>query len=328
MRNFTHQVIAITVFMLLAFHSQATRITAKPGGGNWNANNTWDLGRQPTCGDTVIIPAGVTVHVAANVTLDGNGCAPVTIQVSGRITFANGRKIRLSGGGCMQIALNGQIVPSGNGGGNSELIEINGQDWWQAADGTLTGSVGGISLGCGVALPVELVNFSIEYINDMAELSFSTASERDLDYFVIEVSRDGSYWQELGTIDAVGNATTTSDYTFVDKTPFNGTSYYRLKEVDINGVSMDVDVLVGHFNGIKYLLYPVPVNKSMFLEGAYLSESTVQVINSVGDLVDVSMNLFGDKLSFDFSSVKNGIYYLVIENQYTKKTERVSVVHK
>ena len=162
----------------------------------------------------------------------------------------------------------------------------------------------------------------------MAELSFSTASERDLDYFVIEVSRDGSYWQELGTIDAVGNATTTSDYTFVDKTPFNGTSYYRLKEVDINGVSMDVDVLVGHFNGIKYLLYPVPVNKSMFLEGAYLSESTVQVINSVGDLVDVSMNLFGDKLSFDFSSVKNGIYYLVIENQYTKKTERVSVVHK
>jgi hypothetical protein len=327
MRNFTQVFFAI-VFVLLAFNSKATIITAKAGGGNWNAAGTWNLGRVPICGDTIVIPAGVTVHVAANVSLDAGGCAPVTIQVAGRLTFANGRKIRLSAGGCMQISLTGQINPSGAGGGNSELIEINGQDWWQAADGVLNGTLTGVFLGCGVALPVELVDYSIEYINDAAEIVFTTASERELDYFVIEVSRDGSYWQELGTVDATGTTTTETSYRFTDKSPFNGVSYYRLSEVDVNGVNMELNVLVGNYTAVKYLLYPVPVNKTMFLEGAYLEESNIKVINSVGDVVNVNSVLFGDKLSFDFSELKNGIYYLVIENAFTKKTERVSVVHK
>ncbi|MGV3632619.1 MAG: T9SS type A sorting domain-containing protein [Bacteroidota bacterium] len=327
MRNFT-QTITLFVFILLAFSSKAAKITAKAGGGNWNAAGTWNLGRVPACGDTVVIPVGVTVHVAANVALNGGGCAPVTIQVAGKLTFANGRKIRLSAGGCMQLSLTGQVNPSGVGGGSSELIEIDGQDWWQASDGVLNGTATGVFLGCGVALPVELVDYSVEYQNDIAEISFATASERDLDYFVVEMSRDGSYWQELGTVDAAGNTTSETSYKISDKSPFNGVSYYRLREVDINGVSLTLDILVGNYSGVKYLLYPVPVNKSMFLEGSYLEESAIKVINSVGDQVDVSMTLFGDKLSFDFSAVKNGIYYLVIENQYTKRTERVSVVHK
>jgi hypothetical protein len=327
MRNVT-QFIFLLVFILIAFNSKATIITANALGGNWNAPGTWNLGRVPACGDTIVIPPGVTVHIPANVDLDAADCAPVTIQAAGIITFSSGKKLRLSAGGCLQISLTGQVVPSAVGGGGSELIEISGQDWWQASDGVLTGTATGVNLGCGVMLPVELVNYSVEYINDMAELSFVTASERDLDYFVIEVSRDGSYWQELGTVNAVGNTTVETQYTYTDKTPFNGVSYYRLREVDINGVSINLDVLVGNYTGVKYLLYPVPVNKSMFLEGAYLTESSVKVINSVGDMVDVSTTLFGDKLSFDFSEVKNGIYYLVIENQYVKKTERVSVVHK
>lgn len=327
MRNFT-QSIFLAVFILIAFNSKATIITANVGGGNWNAAGTWNLGRVPACGDTIVIPENVTVHIPANVDLDAAGCAPVTIQSAGSITFSSGKKLRLSAGGCMQISLTGQVVPSGAGGGSSELIEINGQDWWQASDGVLNGTAEGVNLGCGVMLPVELVSYSVEYINDIAELSFVTASERDLDYFVIEVSRDGSYWQELGTVNAVGNTTSETEYTYTDKTPFNGLSYYRLREVDVNGVSMDLDVLVGNYTGVKYLLYPVPVNKSMFLEGAYLAESTVKVINNVGDAVDVGTTFFGDKLSFDFSGVKNGVYYLVIENQYITKTERVSVVHK
>ena len=316
------------VFVLVTLASRATVITANPAGGNWNAPGTWDLGRVPTCGDTIAVPSGVDVHIAANVDLNAAGCAPVTLLVDGRVTFANGRKIRLAAGGCFRIFLTGQVVPSGVGGGASELIEINGQDWWQASDGTLNGTAEGVNLGCGIALPVELISYNIDYLDDVAELSFVTASERDLDYYIVEVSRDGAYWQELGRIKAEGNTNTETEYKIYDKTPSNGTCYYRLKEIDIHGVTMALDVIVGTYNGVKYLLYPVPVNKSMFLEGAYLGQSTIKVINNVGDVVDAGMTFFGDKLSFDFSQVKNGIYYLVIENEFTKKTERVSVVHK
>lgn len=322
----------ILLVFVLAFSSIsfAAVITANPGGGNWNAPGTWDLGRVPACGDVIVIPLGINVHIPANVNLDGAGCAPVTIQVAGSLTFSNGRKLRLSAGGCVQISLTGLVIPSGVGGGASELIEIGSQDWWQAADGTLFGNSlpTGVSLGCGVGLPVELSSFEIAYENEMATLNFSTSSERDLDHFVIEISRDGSYWQELGIVSATGNSAVTQNYSIVDKTPFIGTSYYRLTSFNLDGTKSELGTLSGEFTSSKYLLYPIPVNKTMFVEGDNLENSKITVVNSLGEFLEVENSFMGDKLSFNFSEVKSGVYFLVIENDNVKKTERIVVVHK
>lgn len=319
--------IATLTFSSFSF---ATKITAKPGGGNWNAPGTWDLGRVPTCGDTIVVPPGVTVHIPSNVTLDGAGCAPVTLQVAGSLTFANGKKLRLSSGGCVQISVSGSIVPSGVGGGASELIEIGGQDWWQASDGTLLGSSlpAGVVLGCGILLPVELSSFEIEYLNETATLNFSTASERNLLHFIVEISKDGSFWQELGVISAVGNSETTQSYSIVDKNPFIGVSYYKLTSVNVDGTKSELDILTGEFTSKKYLLYPIPVNKMMFVEGDDLENSKITIVNSLGENLEVENTFMGDKLSYNFSEVKSGVYFLVIENDNVKKTERIVVVHK
>lgn len=315
--------------MLVVVSSKALAvvITADQN-GNWNAPGTWDLNRVPQCGDTIVIPAAFSVHVAANVNLDAGGCAPVTIIVSGRITFANGRKIRLNAGGCMQIQLNGQLVPSGVGGGSSEVVEINSVDWWKAADGTLTGATGGTFLGCGMALPVELVAYSISYINEQAHLEFETASERDVTSFSIEISRDGAYWQELETVQPKGTSSTGSTYTVIDKSPFMGTSYYRLSQKTINGNTVVLQIISGEFNTLKYLLYPVPVNKLLFVEGDHLESASMQIISSLGEVVPVEGTLIGDKMQYDCSELKSGVYFLTIESNQQKKTERIVVVHK
>lgn len=320
----------LLLLTLFIFQSKATTKTASDG--NWNAPGTWSPAGVPECGDTIIIPAGVTVHIPANVNLNDVSdplCAQTYIEVAGKLTFANGKKMRLTAGGCVNISLGGELHPSGVGAGSSELIEIDHVDWWKADDGILIATdPGGIQLGCGIVLPIELQSYGLQVINDQVQISFTTASERDIDYFVVESSKDGSYWQELGTIDTDGNSSSPRSYQIEDANPFNGVSYYRLKYVNINGASINMEIMSCEFYSIKYLLYPVPVNKIMFLEGEDLTSADITMINSVGEVVEVEKSLLGDKYSFNFENIKSGVYFLVIETEKTKKTERVVVVRK
>ena len=61
----------------------------------------------------------------------------------------------------------------------------------------------GPHISCAEALPLELVSYSLEILDNEVEIIFETAAERDLDYFVIESSTDGNYWQEVGSLKLV-----------------------------------------------------------------------------------------------------------------------------
>lgn len=87
----------------------------------------------------------------------------------------------------------------------------------------------------GSILPVELSSFSGNLSSSSVNLSWTTASEVNNDHFVVERSIDRKTFQEIGKV--AGNGTTFSeqDYSFVDRTPANGISYYRLAQFDFNG---------------------------------------------------------------------------------------------
>lgn len=180
----------------------------------------------------------------------------------------------------------------------------------------------------GILLPIELLSYSAETIGNEVEINFTTATERDVDYFVVENSRDGSYWQQVATIEAVGNSTDANSYKATDKNPNIGTSYYRIKDVSVDGKGHYSAVFSNDFSSSKYLLYPIPVNSSMFLEGNDIVNSEITLVNNIGNIIPIDYTFFGEKASFDFSGIKNGMYYLVIQSASNKRTERVVVVHK
>ncbi|WP_158638370.1 T9SS type A sorting domain-containing protein [Panacibacter ginsenosidivorans] len=83
-------------------------------------------------------------------------------------------------------------------------------------------------------LSVSLLNFTAVKNNNDVQLNWSTATEANSKYFVIERSTDQQTWSQIGYVNAAGNSNTIKNYSFVDSLPFTGLNYYRLKQVDMD----------------------------------------------------------------------------------------------
>ncbi len=87
----------------------------------------------------------------------------------------------------------------------------------------------------GVVLPIELLNFNGEKKADSNFIFWSTASECDNDYFILEKSIDGITWDVLDRFKGQGNSHRIVNYNFTDYNINAEVSYYKLIQVDLNG---------------------------------------------------------------------------------------------
>lgn len=111
----------------------------------------------------------------------------------------------------------------------------------QAASQETTFAPGGYwtlaSVSIDNPLPIELLWFDARPDGSQVRLDWSTASERDNDYFTIERSADGHEFTEVMRVDGAGNSTTTLTYSDYDRWPLPGTSFYRLRQTDLDGAT-------------------------------------------------------------------------------------------
>ncbi len=171
----------------------------------------------------------------------------------------------------------------------ASLTTINSTSYFALAstnkvDNPLTGSA---------PLPVELLQFTATLKGSAVHLDWATASEKNSAYFMVERSADGHRFNELGRVEAQGSTTFRHDYTLVDNAPLTGLSYYRLRQVDNDGILAYSPVATVHYapEGAAPVLqaYPSPATHDGFqvavtnLTGS--AGSTVQVFDNVGRLV-------------------------------------------
>lgn len=120
--------------------------------------------------------------------------------------------------------------------GNSGAV-ASGNSGTLPSSGTMS-NFGPFSLGSSTgnnALPIELISFTAIYNNGNVDLKWVTASEKDNDYFTIEKSRTLDDITEVKRVDGAGTSVVAITYTDVDDNPFDGLSYYRLKQTDFDG---------------------------------------------------------------------------------------------
>lgn len=95
-------------------------------------------------------------------------------------------------------------------------------------------------------LPIELVSFNFDKSNN--KFIWTTASEKDNEYFVVEYSKNGKDWTEC-TEHVVSISNTGYTYGTESVIPINESlfSYFRLKQVDLNGAYSYSDIVTVSF---------------------------------------------------------------------------------
>ncbi len=137
-------------------------------------------------------------------------------------------------------------------GSDLRVAHYNGSDWIDEG-GTYTGTISSgsvtssgtistfspftfASAAADNPLPVELLSFEGYVLDNSIELKWITASELNNDFFEIQRSIDGISFDVIGFHKGNGTRTGKSEYKFLDKSPIPGVSYYRLKQVDYDGM--------------------------------------------------------------------------------------------
>jgi hypothetical protein len=190
----------------------------------------------------------------------------------------------------------GGAIEPGNGGGSSNYIEICNDKLWTAADGPYSGPscMPASQPGCGQVLPIELTNFAATLKGQAIEVLWSTASEKNCSHFEVERSQDALDFKTIHKVPTQafnGNSTTPLNYQVTDESPLSNTSYYRLKQLDINqtpSYSKIVSVSVSKAKNIRFLVYPNPNNGEFTVDISGLENNhhvMVALRNESGHLV-------------------------------------------
>jgi surface protein len=158
------------------------------------------------------------------------------------------------------------------------------------------------------ALPVTLVNFKALQQESTVRLDWSTASEQDHDYFEVQRSVDGKNWATLAQVLGNGTVSSLKKYEYLDTTPLAGTTYYRLKIVDIAGnadhsslVAVQIETLP-----VSYL-YPNPAHDHMTLKD--YTTGLIKIYNTAGRLVK-QFHISTRQETVDISDLSVGHYIL------------------
>ena len=122
-----------------------------------------------------------------------------------------------------------------------------------------------------IVLPIELTSFTATCDGKSALVEWTTATERNNDYFIVEHSDDAINFTELARVAGAGNSIEPLDYAYTDYGIHGGDNYYRLVQVDYDGTRSVSDIVV--VNCIEtaagepdVLAYPNPFDGELTLE--------------------------------------------------------------
>lgn len=150
-----------------------------------------------------------------------------------------------------------------------------------------------VTIPIGGALPIELLSFDAQADEQQVNLSWSTATERDNDFFTIEKTTDGINYVTVAEVKGAGNSTTKKDYTYTDYNPSAGISYYRLRQTDYNGETEAFEPVAVEIAKTSVIsnVFPNPAKDSRvsITVSQTASPVSVNVYNMYGQLVSTQM---------------------------------------
>lgn len=174
-------------------------------------------------------------------------------------------------------------------------------------------------------LPVQITSFTAKGENGNAILNWSTSSEMNSKGFAVQHSINGTDWKQVGFVNSkVANSSVAQQYQFTHTLSSNGTHYYRLQQVDLDGNYAYSDIRKVEFTSTKNAVnvYPNPVREVVNVEGLNGNE-TIRIFDTNGRMV-IAVKAKNVKETISTESLANGIYIMEIaDTNGNKETKRI-----
>lgn len=178
-----------------------------------------------------------------------------------------------------------------------------------------------------IPLPLDFLSFNTQLTTGFAKqvkLNWSTTNEVNTQKFIIE-RNTGSNFEAIGEINS-NNTTGIHYYTFTDENPAKETAYYRLKQVDKDGLyKYSVVNSVNNSSNIILSSYPNPIidvvnimhpkaSKDAIINIVDLNGRKIKVFKPHEDSVLTTTNL---------SELKSGNFLLTLDNDGEKSAIKI-----
>jgi len=217
------------------------------------------------------------------------------------------------GGGCW----------AGGGGGSSFVL---------ASVTSITTHTAGFQTGNGYitltpisSLPIGLTNFTALKVVNTISLAWTTASERDNDFFEVQKNYENK-WETIAIIDGAGNSTTQINYRVTDVYPNNGINIYRLKQTDYNGQSTYSKIISVDFNaenGVE--IFPNPAVNFLIVSHDKIIKEDIKIINSKGVILNSKVDfdqLSPGEIRINLYNLKSGVYFIQVKTEVLQFIKR------
>ncbi|MBL7861525.1 MAG: T9SS type A sorting domain-containing protein [Cyclobacteriaceae bacterium] len=194
----------------------------------------------------LIVKGNVQMNNGASISVTGS------VDIEGDFIGGNNTNVSISGGGSVNV--DGDVSL----GNNSNLTGPPGS--FTVGGGCTQG--GGSSFCNSSTLPVELLFFNAIATTNQIKLKWATASELNSDFFEVQRSFNGLDYEVIAHVNGGGTSQIRIDYEVVDEKPRLGRTYYRLRQVDVDGKEATYPATFAEFTGEKnFSVYPSLLRK-------------------------------------------------------------------
>lgn len=252
-------------------------------------------------GDIIINKSSGSVRLLSNLGLDRTGGQHLIIG-NGTLDF-NGFTINIGTSSSITKYLNGNITYNG-GSITGGSLTTNGSTY--AADPN----------SCA-ALPVNLLFFQGKIFDEKVILTWATANEINNDFFEIQKSEDNLNFSSIGQVKGFGNSQHIINYSFDDNFYNNAISYYRIKQVDLDGRFEYSEIFMAdnkQTKNINFNVYPNAAKNYVVIQNENDNRSILKY--SIKDMQgkELYSDIFSNFVTVDVANLRNGIYIISIYN--------------
>jgi hypothetical protein len=259
----------------------------------------------------------------------GNGGIGISSSISGISQ-------NYAGGGGAGGYYSSGTASHGGGAGGAFLQNGNSATANTGSGGGGAGDQGGVggNGGSGIVIiryltagpvPIDLLDFTAILNNNKVNLNWRTATEINNNYFTVERSKDGINFEFVAKVQGAGNSTTTKQYVTLDEKPYQGLSFYRLKQTDFDGKFNYSKIVYINFKkdiSKEVTIYPNPVTNELNMEIPGNTEPlNFEIISLTGAVV--YKGSINEKTRVQTSSFAPGTYLIKFANDHTSGFKKV-----